>query len=69
MTKFEKHLSAALLTLVGDDINKKPRSQQIALRSNAKKFFWLYLHSNLDLILNSLGKDELKKRIDNDDEG
>ena len=58
MTTFEKHLKAALLSLVGDDINDKLPSQQNILRSNAKKFLWLYLHSNLDRILKELGKDK-----------
>ena len=58
MTNFEIHFSAALLSLVGDDINKQPPNQQSILRSHAKKFVWLYLHSNLDRLLNELGKDE-----------
>jgi hypothetical protein len=57
MTTFEKHLNAALLSLVGDDINDKLPSQQNILRSNAKKFLWLYLLSNLDRIVSELGKD------------
>ena len=57
MTQFEKHLSAALLSLVGDDIANQPPSQQKILRSHAKKFVWLYLHSNLDKLLNKLCKE------------
>ncbi len=57
MTTFEKHLKAALLSIVGDDINDKLPSQQNILRSSAKKFLWLYLLSNLDRIVNELGKD------------
>ena len=58
MTPFETHLSVALLSLVGDDINNQPPSQQAILRSHAKKFLWLYLHSNLDRLLNALGKEK-----------
>lgn len=62
MTTFEKHLKTALLSLVGDDINDKLPSQQNILRSNAKKFLWLYLLSNVDRLVNELGKDELITR-------
>jgi len=58
MTPFEKHLSAALLSLVGDDIANQHPSQQKTLRSHAKKFVWLYLHSNLDKLLNKLCKEK-----------
>lgn len=58
MTTFETHLSAALLSLVGDNINQQLPGKQSILRSHAKKFVWLYLHSNLDRLLNELGKDE-----------
>lgn len=58
MTTFEKHLKAALLSLVGDDISDKLPSQQNILRSNAKKFIWLYLLSNLDRIVKELGEDK-----------
>ena len=58
MTKFEKHLSAALLSLVGDDIANQPPSQQKILRSHAKKFVWLYLAHNLDKLLNELCKEK-----------
>ena len=59
MTQFEKHLSAALLSLVGDDIANQPPIQQKILRSHAKKFVWLYLHSNLDKLLNKLCKEKI----------
>lgn len=58
MTTFEKHLKAALLSLVGDDFSDKLPSQQNILRSNAKKFIWLYLLSNLDRIVKELGEDK-----------
>ena len=56
MTPFETHSSAALLSLVGDNINNQPPSQRTILRIHAKKF--LYLHSNLDRLLNALGKEK-----------
>jgi hypothetical protein len=58
MTPFETHSSAALLSLVGDNINNQPPIQQTILRSHAKKFLWLYLHFNLDRLLNALGKEK-----------
>ena len=58
MTPFETHSSAALLSLVGDNLNNQPSSQQTILRNHAKKFLWLYLHSNLDRLLNALGKEK-----------
>ncbi|CAN4276789.1 hypothetical protein MCEMSEM29_01923 [Methylophilaceae bacterium] len=58
MTPFETHSSAALLSLVGDNLNNQPPSQQTILRSHAKKFLWLYLHSNLDRLLKALGKEK-----------
>ena len=58
MTQFETHLTAALLSLVGDDIANQPSSQKIILRSHAKKFVWLYLHSNFDKLFNELCKEK-----------
>jgi hypothetical protein len=57
MTPFETDSSAALLSLVGDNVENQPLGQQTVLRSHAKKFLWLYLHSNLDRLLNALGKE------------
>ena len=58
MTTFENHLSAALLSLVGDDISNQPPSQKAILRSHAKKFVWLYLASNFDKLFNKLCKEK-----------
>ena len=58
MTQFEKHLTTALLSLVGDDIANQPPSQQKILRSHAKKFVWLYLASNFDKLFNELCKEK-----------
>ena len=58
MTQFEKHLSAALLSLVGEDIANQLPCQQKILRSHAKKFVYLYLAHNFDKLFNELCKEK-----------
>jgi hypothetical protein len=58
MTTFEKHLTTALLSLVGDDIANQPPSQKAILRSHAKKFVYLYLAHNFDKLFNELCKEK-----------